>query len=307
MTKPDIEFGDFAASPATPRLAGAISRVAKALDELGAWPSHDFAPYRIMLVPGNAIDTRWGALASRRPGRTMEINPQSPLRIEIGIDLFTQGVCRSLASAGNVSNEVVLFHLLAHEIFHLTELDRMSRSAVPYGQQNSGFAKALRPDFHARWREAGLTLSEKFPLVRLGAANAASLPPQKRFGLECWRAADVASEACADLLALNLMRKASQPYAAGVANFTPALLAHRQAEEDRALAAGSTANPGYQIGTALSELLQRGPMTDQDIVASTWDKAFRLACTAPEIFPEVRALIEGLPSLTFAASKGPKI
>lgn len=305
-SKPTLDIGVFGRHAATPSLASAVERVSTRLHELGAWPSHDFAPYELKLTSGNAIHTLWGAFPSSRAGRTMEINPQNPLRIEIGIDLFKNGIGSVLVAATQLPRETVLFHLLAHETFHITELDRMSQCGVPIGQHKNGFATGLRPDFNEKWLAAGLKLSENFPLVRV-QKNDKEMPPQRLFELACWRASDIATEACADMLALNLMIRAGEPYAAGFNTYVPALIAMRLADQNNALAAGPSFSPDYQIGIALADLIGQGQLSDGQIISETWKIAFCEALLAPELWLDSRALIKPIPPLTRIATRKPKL
>lgn len=303
MAKPHLDNSKFLHHPATPGLASSIVRVATRIDELGAWPSHEFAPYELKLTVGNAINTFWGASPSNRAGRTMEINARDPLRIEIGIDLFTNGLGHSLALASNLDRDVVLFHLLAHEIFHLTELDRMSQCCVPYGQHRNGFATALWADFNSHWLEAGLKLSENFHHARV-KPTAAQMPPQKLYSLDSWRAADIATEACADMLALNLMVRAGGSFAKGKPTYAQVLLLKRQADQ-AAAPASPPDNPDYQIGTALAALLNLEPLTDTQIVSHTWELAFNAALVAEDLWPDVCNVIKPMPQLTRVVPKSP--
>lgn len=236
----------------------------------------------------------------------MEINPLNPLRIEIGIDLFKDGIGSELVGLAQLSREIVLFHLLAHETFHLTELDRMSQCCVPYGEHKNGFATALRPDFDQKWLEAGLKLSENFPLARV-PKNRESFSAQRIYGLDCWRASDIATEACADMLALNHMIRAGGAYANARAAYLPALIAIRQASQTQASVDGPSNNPSYQIGTTLATLIGQGQLSDEQIIAETWKEAFHEALVASELWPDSRALINPIPSLTRISPRKPKI
>lgn len=283
IEKPEAFRAEVATLPArialiTPVIASAATK----LDEMNAWPDPTFSSYHIELAFGDKIETKWGPKKSSgkmKGNRSITINPDDPLRIAIGVDLLSSPLVLGLKNQTNASLTDVCVLLLCHETFHLTEADNMSRCGVPYGQTKSGFACAAHPTFSDPWRLAMLALAEGFPAYR-DPTN----PHAKRNTLTIWKAGDIASEACADMFALQFM-KPPQIYQSTQAAWMQALIGVRQAQEANGTATpvdgnNQAANPDYQIGAVLANLAPQLIGKDQwDIREAMWREAFTVALT----------------------------
>jgi hypothetical protein len=278
-SKPEVEVGDGTVNPVP--ATQAVQEAASILDSISAWPSHSFGRYVLRVVPGDGIFTHWRAKKSSARGRTMDLDTAEDFRVAVGEDIFATGVGNQLMNATGLPASVIAVQLLAHELFHLTELDRMSAAGVEYGQQYSGFAQGASADFEARWRSAAVSLANHYKMTRKKSKSAA---PVRRHTLAAWRAADIASEACADLQSLQLMRRANLAPQAGV--IQPALTALRVAQEAQALlllpdAQGQLEAPPYQIGNALAALAPQLAVSNDLMQARslTWAMSMQVALT----------------------------
>ena len=265
-----------------------------------------FGDYFVQVEPGDQIVTTYRAKrAAPESGRSMDLDQAEPFRIAVGIDLFVQGIGSQLAAASQRAHSEVAALLLAHEIFHLTELERMSRCHVPFGEHFSGFAAAIDPTMPKLKRLAALELAGQYKMARPSLSGV----PQPKHTLTAWRAADIAAEACADMQALLFVRRMP----VGAAALEAALLALRFAQEAAAGIApldsqGQIGPVDYQIGAFLQATLpianaMAGPAAARD---AAWASAFQAALGDPFLRPEARAAIatSNAPVVETAAKKG---
>lgn len=249
------------------------------------WPSHDFAAYHIRIVRGDRVTTV-SVPALHREG-PLRIAGREPLRVEIGVDIFASGAGQSLGK-GRFPPADVAAALLAHEIFHLTEMGRMSASGVRLGTNVSPFATGLHPEMSGEWKGAALGLAESFNIKR-GPADFPALAP-----LGIWKAADLASEACADLQSLQIIRRAGLDLRA----WTAALIVLRRSQEAQATKGVAAVDcfvvdPPYQLGAAIKSLRLLSQQDDTwPIRAATWRLAFKAAqAESRHLSPETTELI----------------
>lgn len=245
------------------------------LDAANAWPSHAFAAYHIELDFGAEIETKWGGIdiSAKSRDRTISISAEHPLRISIGVELITAPFFLALQQSNQFAPSEVCAILLGHETFHLTEADRMSSSKVRLGKHLSGFAAAMHPDFSDDWLVAMRALSEDFWGYRTKKN-----PYVPRNTLAIWKSSDIASEACADIFALQFMPKSQQK------SWMAALIALRQSQEVTGAATVvdssnlAAENPDYQIGAVLTKhaplLIKQNRWTVRETM---WREAFNAA------------------------------
>ena len=263
------------------KIVGIKSIITNAVDILSAanaWPSQAFAPYFIELDLGSDIQTKWGALDAKGilKNRSISINPDAPLRISIGLDLLSSPPVVAITKQTRAQPFEVLVLLMVHETFHLMEADNMSLCGVPYGQHKSGFARALHPAFSEPWRLAMLALADEFP-----APREPDNPLSRMNTLAIWKAGDIASEACADMFALQLI--ASVKTSVVQNDWIKAVCEMRQRQEAAGAATvvdcnNQASNPEYQIGSVLARFATQLVKEDKETIREVmWREAFNAA------------------------------
>lgn len=289
MTKPKLDTSTIALDVNSIALAQIWQQTINEIDKLSAWPASKFAPYSIRLVNGSNIQTHWKA-APAAHGFSIRADPEFPMTVDIGLDILKNGVGASLMSA-STPVAAVAFHLLSHELFHISEMERMADCSVRFGAHFSGFAVAARPELSSFgvWMLSYLT--ESYPMIRTQSIH---LPPQRKYSPTAWKAADIVSEACADLLALQLMRKTNHNWSA----LKSALITLRMEQETKAQTtpvdgAGQIGPMDYQIGSALKKLAHLVEQDDpSEIWRACWSLSRNVLIDDPFLDPDAKEKLE---------------
>ena len=259
------------------------------------WPSESFFKYHIEIAEGNGVITSWGAIpnngAASAGGKSLLANS---MQVVVGINLFTSGAGFELTKINDALLPVeIAVLLLAHEIFHLSELDRMSRSQIPYGRQFIAFAQGIHPDFEETWKSAVCSIVEHLPVRRAPNPGLAS----RTFWPAAWKAADIATEACADITALLLARKIG----CDLPLLTTSLVQLRQMEEAVVVATQLNASnhlpsvPNYQIGAFLAANIGLAQQDDHwAIRQACWASALDILIKDPEVPHEAKVAINAV-------------
>ena len=247
------------------RLRGLLNASVRKLDKANAWPSN-VGKYAIDIVYGAAINTRY------EPGPVLDTDvhpyPMLNLRIEVGLQILTSPMFEFFVNAQLDEADVVSF-LLAHEIFHLTEIARQNSCNVPTKFAGSGFARSIRKEMSSEWQEMALNLAKIFtPFYRSSPKSV-----YVSASVEALRANDAVSEACADLLALEITRT----FVSSPNSLQNAAVAFRVQEEAKG-------GEEYRCGTAMAALSAVCAGTSPEaIIAETWRWAIGELINAPDL------------------------
>lgn len=229
--RPDISSDNVSDAAGLAAFLQILDQAALEVEARGGWPTTS-QPSRIDVVDGSGIATTWGTVNALGADKTFALDPLRSPTIRVGVHILTQGVGMTLAQQGGLAPVDALALLLAHETFHLAEADRMIGCRVASLDRLSSFAAGLNPQFSDAWQTAGRALAGNYPTRR--GADADMAPA---FSGLAWKAADLASELVADLLALHMLRDHPQRAA-----MLQSLLALR-ADEEAAAQAKIAASP----------------------------------------------------------------
>jgi hypothetical protein len=230
------------------------------IDAVGGWPKISGIEYDIHVYDSGQIlqkddDSRFG------DNDTTYI-PKN-LRLEISTDYFDSLSARMLKFRG-LTDEQILVHALGHETFHLSEITRGSECTLPFKLRHTGFFKAIRTEMNPQWK----TLVEEIASNLFQYSRPEPNKFEPYFDLHALRAADIVSEACADLIGLNIFNKIYKD-AKTQARMTQGLIDSRLFYEETHL-------QYYQTGSALKKFFSgnAGPLYPlEKIVAQTWKMA----------------------------------
>lgn len=258
----------------------------KLIDKAHAWPT-DLPPYRIDIVdgaefatasdPGNIVDPDVSLYAGKN------------LHIRVGLK-FLRSPAALHFHKGNIDAEQAYVFFLCHEIFHLSEIKRQRDCKFPANLARNGFAKSVRPEMNAEWVQVVRDLAAECRSRMLDQKRIASPPDPQVATVEALRAADTASEACADLQALAAHERIYGPKARLA--LQTVLLSQRISDETAGIGA-------YQIGQTMAAILSTIPtLTNNSIVLATWESARASIAAASDVSPALRAKVANCP-MTF--------
>lgn len=129
-------------------------------------------------------------------GRKIRRKVSTVASILVSVDLFDSGLAKELLVSGATEQEIAV-HFFAHEIHHLTEIERLASGGLTSKMRSSRFASAFRNDVAPDRQDLIRALIKEYPV-----SNSSRVPPEITAG------EDIADEAAADLLALHIFSQA---------------------------------------------------------------------------------------------------
>ena len=267
-----------------------LSDAARLLDEVGAWPT-TCGPIEIRILNDGAPEsgddeetTQVYQMATLNESvdqghvfkRQIARKDSTVASILVSVDLFRGGLAAALLSAGASEREIAV-HFLAHEIHHLTEIERLSVGNFRNKDRASRFASAFQGMLPEDWRNAITLLVKEF-------SGSHKTP-------EIEAAEDIADEAAADLLGLYWFNQALPNWK----KFAEKLVEGRK-------------TGFYAIAPELVEATSaEEPLDPSEIYLWCWRTAFEKALSAPNLPVSIRsALVSGLaPQKQNGDRKGP--
>lgn len=262
------------------------------LDSLSAWPE-DCGKFEITIVNAapktseeyslyegiwaRGMEVRWELVDTATLGR-IQRDESKPIQIAVGVDLLRVGCAHALMRLGANESDVLL-HLLAHEIHHLNESERLIECNVPRGDHRISLVKAIRKEFSDDWQVAIKDFA-----ARHGPSKAIDLDDL------LLTAGHIADEACADLIGLHWLREAKRDWIA----FADLLIDFRESE-----AVASRAKNGkvveYEVAPAIEAVFKQGELpTVAEIQAATMRMAIDMAMGSPKLDAQSRHAFSSL-------------
>ncbi len=193
------------------QLRATIEAAATLLDEKGAWPTscgeiqirilnngdpqegddEETTQVLQMMTLNQSVDS--GPIFNK----SIQRKPGTLANILISVDLFESGLAHQLLMSGASKMEITV-HFLAHEIRHLTEIERLSLGQFTTKQRASRFASAFCNELQPTWNSVIKKLIKAYP----------DSTDKKKITQEIRASEDIAEEACADLIGLYWVEKA---------------------------------------------------------------------------------------------------
>lgn len=125
-------------------------------------------------------------------------DPTKNIRILVDEAIFESGIAKKMVDRNESPADVALW-CLAHEIFHVDEVERMAEVGIKMKNRRSSFAGAVRPEFSTPWKTAWQALSSRYPTDD-------DIPPDLQ------AAGEIANEASADLTAIHFLKLAGRDW-----------------------------------------------------------------------------------------------
>ena len=192
-------------------LRATIRAAATLLDEKGAWPTscgeiqirilnngdpqkgddEETTQVLQMMTLNQSVDS--GPVFKK----SIQRKPGTVANILVSVDLFESGLAHQLLMSGASQMEIAV-HFLAHEIRHLTEIERLSLGQFTTKQRASRFASAFCNELHPTWKSVIKKLIKAYP----------DSTDKKKITQEMRASEDIADEACADLIGLYWFNEA---------------------------------------------------------------------------------------------------
>jgi hypothetical protein len=123
--------------------------------------------------------------------KSIQRKPGTVANILVSVDLFESGIAHQLLMSGASQMEIAV-HFLAHEIRHLTEIERLSSGQFTTKHRASRFASAFCNELQPTWKSAIKKLIKSYP----------DSTDKKNVTQDIRTSEDIADEACADLIGL---------------------------------------------------------------------------------------------------------
>lgn len=164
--------------------------------------------------------------------------------------------------------EDIALYLLAHEIHHIDECERMAACGIKYGHSDSALAGGARADFPPPWKAAVQALTEEYPIIGVDQSGLLRT------------AGDIANEAAADLSALFWMKQSERDWesfanrliSARASGTAPLSRLERFIENLHGM---TTRN--YDIAEPLSKIVANGLPDLPTVYAECWEMAMNKA------------------------------
>ena len=223
------------------------------------------------------MEVRWN-VDPNAPLSKIRRDPAAMMHLAISVELMTTEAGASLASLGAQESDVI-FHLLAHEIHHLNEAERLIECTVERGDRHNGLAKAVRKELPLEWIDSIKHYSEHH-------GPSKSIPMDDMLVT----AGHIADEACTDMTGLHWLNADERDWK----TFAKHLVEFR---DIAAIAARQKLGcvEEYEIAPIIEALcLNPALPTLPEIQAKTMQLAIEMALASPLLHPETRLLFSQL-------------
>jgi hypothetical protein len=190
-----------------------------------------------------------------------------PAKILVSVDLFDADLALDLLNAGATENQI-LVHFLAHEIHHLTEVERVAAGGFLSKHRSSGLVAAYQGEMEADWNSVIKKLWAEFP-------DRAKSPR------EIFDGAIIADEVSADLIGLYWLGRVGLEWV----GYSQKLLECRKIR-----------NPGGSSALA-SNIGVASPMAPGEVYVACWQLAITRVLECASLSRRLRRDLESLVKL----------